>query len=147
MKCTEAIEDYLRAIYELQRETGLVTTTLLAKRLDVTPASVTKMLKRLAGQKLAIHERYHGATLTEAGEKIALRMVRNHRLVENYLAEKLGLPRDQVHFYADSWEHVLSERLEARIGAVLGYSEANCSLEVGANNENITVQPDTEKDQ
>ena len=147
MKCTVAIEDYLRAIYELQCEAGLVTTTLLAKRLDVAPSSVTKMLKRLAGQKLAIHERYHGATLTEAGEKIALKMVRNHRLVENYLAQKLGVPRDQVHFYADNWEHVLSERLEARMGAALGYSKADCLLEVGNDNENITVQLDTEKDQ
>ncbi len=118
---TQAVEDYLKAIYELQEETGKVSTSALAEQLGVAPASVTGMIKKLADLNLVVHERYQGVVLTEAGRRIALEVVRHHRLVERYLAEALGVPWDQVHEEADKWEHVLSEDLEDRIDAFLGH--------------------------
>lgn len=118
---TRAAEDYLKTIYELEHEGGPVATTALAEHLGVTPASATGMVKKLAGMNLVVHTPYQGVVLTEAGRKIALEVVRHHRLVESYLAEALGVPWDQVHAEADKWEHVLSEDLEARIDAMLGF--------------------------
>ena len=117
----KAIEDYLKTIYDIQREQGKVATTVLAERLGLTPASVTGMIKKLAGMNLLEHERYQGVVLTAAGEKIALEVIRHHRLIERYLAESLGVPWDKVHDEADKWEHVLSEEIEERIDAMLGY--------------------------
>jgi DtxR family Mn-dependent transcriptional regulator len=117
---TQAVEDYLKTIYELQTSAEKVSTTSLAERLGVAPASVTGMVKKLAGMKLLKHEPYHGVLLTKAGEKIALEVVRHHRLVESYLAEALGVPWDKVHEEAEKWEHVLSEEMEDRISAMLG---------------------------
>ncbi len=122
---TQAVEDYLKAVYEIQREQGEVTTTALAERLDVSPASVTGMIKKLADMKLLTHEPYQGVTLTRAGLKIALEVIRHHRLVELYLTEALGVPWDQVHTEAEKWEHVLSEELEERMDALLGYPTAD----------------------
>lgn len=118
---TQAAEDYLKTIYELQAGQAQVSTTALAERLGVAPASVTGMVKKLATMKLVDHQPYQGVTLTPAGQKIALEVIRHHRLVESYLAEALGVPWDQVHEEADKWEHVLSEDLEDRIDALLGY--------------------------
>ena len=118
---SQAIEDYLRAIYELQCAEGQVGTNLLAERLGVTPASVTGMLKKLAEMKLVIHEPYQGVRLTKAGQKIALEVLRHHRLVERFLAEALGVPWDRVHEEAHKIEHVISEDLEKRMDAMLGY--------------------------
>jgi DtxR family Mn-dependent transcriptional regulator len=118
---TQAVEDYLKTIYGLQAGQAQVSTTALAERLGVAPASVTGMVKKLAGMKLVDHQPYQGVTLTPAGRKIALEVVRHHRLVESYLAEALGVPWDQVHAEADKWEHVLSEDLEDRIDAMLGH--------------------------
>ena len=118
---TESVQDYLKTIYELEREQGKVATTVLAERLGVVPASVTGMIKKLASMNLVTHERYQGVVLTEAGERIALEVIRHHRLIERYLAEALGVPWDQVHDEAEKWEHVLSEAMEDRIDAVLGY--------------------------
>jgi DtxR family Mn-dependent transcriptional regulator len=118
---TQAVEDYLKAIYELQHESDRVATTTLAERLGVAPASVTGMVKKLAGMNLLKHEPYQGVRLTQAGEKIALEVLRHHRLVERYLAEALGVPWDEVHAEADRWEHVLSEDMEDRIDALLGF--------------------------
>jgi DtxR family Mn-dependent transcriptional regulator len=118
---TQAVEDYLKIIYELQREQGKVATSMLAERLGVAPASATGMIKKLAGMHLVTHEPYQGVVLTAAGEKIALEIIRHHRLIERYLAEALGVPWDQVHDEAEKWEHVLSEALEDRIDAMLGY--------------------------
>lgn len=118
---TQAVEDYLKTIYELQAREKQVSTTALAERLGVAPASVTGMVKKLATMKLVVHQPYQGVTLTQAGEKIALEVVRHHRLVESYLSEALGVPWDQVHAEADKWEHVLSEDLEDRIDALLGH--------------------------
>jgi DtxR family transcriptional regulator, Mn-dependent transcriptional regulator len=116
-------EDYLKAIYELGEHRGdeLVTAAALIERLGAPPATVTDTIKRLAGHGLVRHAPYRGVTLTPAGEKAALEVIRHHRLLEQYLAEALGLPWDEVHAEADRLEHVLSEALEERIAAALGH--------------------------
>ncbi|MGB2711218.1 MAG: metal-dependent transcriptional regulator [Conexibacter sp.] len=121
---SEAIEDYAKAIYALQRRAGGeqgVSTNDLAERLGVTPASVSAMLKKLAERGLARHEPYRGVVLTGEGERVALEVLRHHRLLELYLVEQLGVPWDRVHEEAEALEHVLSEYLEARIAAKLGH--------------------------
>ncbi len=118
---SSAIEDYLKAIYEIQCTDGQVGTTALAERLNVAPASATGMIKKLAELKLVIHERYQGVRLTKAGQKIALEVLRHHRLVERFLAEALGVPWDRVHEEAHRIEHVLSDDLEERMDEVLGH--------------------------
>ncbi len=117
---SEAAQDYLKAIWKLQSR-GEVTTNALAAELGVSPASATAMLKKLDKLGLVRHERYHGATLTPSGERIALEVVRHHRLLELYLMEALGLSWDEVHNEAERLEHHLSEELEARIDAALGF--------------------------
>lgn len=117
----QTIEDYLKAIYEIQREKGKVATTVLANRLQIQPASVTGMIKKLSEMNLLTHERYQGVVLTASGKKIALEVIRHHRLIELFLAEALGVPWDRVHEEAEKWEHILSEDLEDRIDALLGY--------------------------
>jgi len=119
---TSAIEDYAKAIYALEQRAGgrPVTTNELAERLAVTPASASGMVKRLADLGLAEHEPYKGVVLTEPGTRVALEVIRHHRLLETYLAQSLGLPWDRVHAEAEVLEHVLSEDLEAAIAAQLG---------------------------
>jgi DtxR family Mn-dependent transcriptional regulator len=117
---TSAVEDYSKAIYVLQRRYGTVSTTALAERLRVTPASASAMVKRLDGLGLVSHEPYRGVVLTPAGERVALEVLRHHRLLELYLAESLGMPWDRVHDEAEVLEHVLSEELEELIAAKLG---------------------------
>src|ERR671937_1035219 len=116
-----AIQDYLKEIYKLQASGERATTTAIARRMGVAPSSVTSMLKKLAVLGLAEHAPYRGVELSEAGTKIALEVIRHHRLLEQYLAETLGLGIDAVHAEADRLEHVLSEELEARIDEQLGY--------------------------
>src|SRR3954466_16229626 len=116
---SEAVQDYLRTTWNLQQE-GRVTPSAVADGLGISAASVTAMLKRLASLGLVEHERYQGARLTDAGERIALEVVRHHRLLELYLMEALGLGWDEVHAEADRLEHHLSEELGARIAALLG---------------------------
>ncbi len=116
-----AIQDYLKEIYKLQSEGTRPTTSAIARRMGVAPSSVTSMLKKLAVLGLAEHSPYRGVELSEAGTKIALEVIRHHRLLEQYLAETLGVPIDAVHAEADKLEHVLSEELEARIDEQLGY--------------------------
>ncbi len=116
----EAAQDYLKAIWKLEQG-GRATTSAIADELGVSPASATGMLKRLASLGLVEHERYHGASLTLAGERVALEVVRHHRLLELYLMEALGLGWDEVHAEADRLEHHLSEEVEARIDAALGF--------------------------
>jgi DtxR family transcriptional regulator, Mn-dependent transcriptional regulator len=121
-RLSEAIEDYAKAIYALARRgDGTVTTTALAKRLRVTPASASAMIKRLAERGLAEHEPYHGVQLTAEGQRVALSVLRHHRLLELYLAEHLGVTWDRVHEEAETLEHVISEDLEARIAAKLDH--------------------------
>jgi DtxR family Mn-dependent transcriptional regulator len=116
-----AIQDYLKEIYKLEGEGTRPTTTAIAKRMGVAPSSATSMLKKLAALGLAEHSPYRGVELSEDGTKIALEVIRHHRLLEQYLAETLGVPIDAVHAEADKLEHVLSEELEARIDEQLGY--------------------------
>jgi DtxR family transcriptional regulator, Mn-dependent transcriptional regulator len=121
---SEAVEDYAKAIYALAgREGQAAGTSALADRLGVSPGTVTAMLKRMATMGLVEHEPYHGVTLTTAGERIALEVIRHHRLLESYLAEALGMPWDRVHDEAEVLEHYISEELEERIAAALGDPE------------------------
>jgi DtxR family transcriptional regulator, Mn-dependent transcriptional regulator len=117
---TSAVEDYLKVIHDLSRTGGPVTTSSIAGRLSVSPGTVTGMMKKLAGLNLVTHENYRGVALTEAGRKIAVEVIRHHRLVERYLFEAMGVPWDQVHAEADKWEHVLSEEMEERMDELLG---------------------------
>ncbi len=116
-----AVEDYAKAIYALQmRDDQPVSTTALAERLGVTAASASGMVKRLGELGLVSHRRYHGVLLTDAGRRVALEVIRHHRLLELYLVQDLGVPWDRVHEEAEVLEHVLSEELEELIAAKLG---------------------------
>jgi DtxR family Mn-dependent transcriptional regulator len=110
---THAIQDYLKEIYKLQGDGGRASTSAVAERMGVAQPSVTAMLKKLAALGLAEHEPYRGVVLTSKGEQVALEVIRHHRLLEQYLAETLGLSIDAVHDEADRLEHALSEELEA----------------------------------
>ena len=121
---SEAIEDYAKAIHALAgRSDGPVGTSALAERLGVSPGTVTAMLKRMAALGLVSHEPYHGVELTADGERMALEVIRHHRLLEAFLAEQLGMPWDRVHDEAEVLEHYISEELEELIAAALGDPE------------------------
>src|ERR1700745_2935709 len=117
---SEAVQDYVKQIYLLQTQSGRATTNQIAERLDVSPAAATAMVKKLADMGLAEHRPYHGAHLTPAGEKVAVEVLRHHRLLELYLTQALGLPWESVHVEAERLEHVLSEELEAALDRALG---------------------------
>lgn len=118
---TEAQEDYLKQIFLLEQAGERVTTQSLAARLSVRPASVTEMVGRLAQQGLVEHTPYRPTRLRESGRRVALELLRHHRLLETFLVEHLGYSWDQVHEEAERLEHVISERFEARIAEVLGH--------------------------
>ena len=119
---TSAVEDYAKAIYALERRgEGTVSTNALAERLGVSAASASSMVKKLDSLGLVTHVPYRGVQLTPAGAKVALEVIRHHRLLERYLAEELGVPWDRVHDEAEVLEHVLSEELEELIAAKLGH--------------------------
>ena len=121
MSNSQAIEDYAKAVYVLGIDRdGLVPTGEVAVRLGVTPATATAMLQKLAELGLADYTPYKGVALTEAGERVALEVIRHHRLIEAFLAEALGMPSDRVHAEAEVLEHYISEDLEALIAAKLG---------------------------
>ena len=117
---SRAMEDYLKAIYKTQGQNQQVPTNMLSDYLGVAPASVTNMCKKLAELNLVEYEPYQGVKFTPTGHKLALEIVRHHRLIELYLAEALGVPWDQVHDEAEKLEHVISEDLEERMAAALG---------------------------
>ncbi len=117
---TPAMEDYLKAIYKLQKRSESVATQAVAEAMKVKPASATNMLKKLAKLKLVRHSAYKGVRLTPTGEKMALEIVRHHRLLELYLREALKMPLHKVHDEAERLEHALSEDLEDLISAALG---------------------------
>lgn len=121
LKLSESQEDYLKHIFLFEEFDKTVSTQALSEKMKVRPASVTGMLKKLAELKLVRHEPYHGVALTEAGRKIALEIVRHHRLLELYLTEALGYTWDEVHEEADRLEHVISEDFESRIAEFLGH--------------------------
>jgi DtxR family Mn-dependent transcriptional regulator len=118
---SEAIQHYLRELYKLAQVRAPVSITALAKAQGVSAASASAMVKKLAALELAEHAPYRGVSLTPAGERVALEVIRHHRLLELYLAQTLGVHVDDVHDEADRLEHVLSEELEARIDRALGF--------------------------
>jgi DtxR family Mn-dependent transcriptional regulator len=119
---SSAVQDYAKAIYALEQRGGdAVSTNALADRLGVTAASASGMVKRLCELGLVEHRPYRGVTLTDSGRRVALEVMRHHRLLELYLVESLGVPWDRVHDEAEVLEHVLSEELEELIAAKLGH--------------------------
>jgi DtxR family Mn-dependent transcriptional regulator len=118
---SDAIQDYVRQVYLLAQGGSRVSTNALARSQKVSAASASAMVKKLAALGLAEHAPYRGVVLTSAGERVAVEVIRHHRLLELYLAETLGIHVDAVHAEADRLEHVISEELEARIDQALGY--------------------------
>jgi len=118
---TQSMENYLKAIFEIQEWAERASTSSIAGRMALAAPSVTAMVKKLAELRLVTHEPYQGVRLTRAGEMAAAEVVRHHRLIEKYLAEALGVPWDKVHEEAEKLEHVISEDLEDRIDGALGY--------------------------
>ncbi len=119
------IEDYLKTIYKLQKRQERVTTSAIAEKLALSNATVTVMIKKLAKEKLLKHISYHGVVLNEKGEKIALKVIRRHRLVELFLKEVLGLDWDKVHIEAEKLEHFISDEILDRMDHVLGYPKTD----------------------
>lgn len=120
-----AMQDYLKAIFVILEQEDRATTSAIALRLSVAPASVTAMIKKLSRLKLITHEPYQGVRFTRAGEKAALEVIRHHRLLERYLSEALGVPWERVHDEAEKLEHALSEDLEERIANLLHHPEVD----------------------
>lgn len=121
-KHSQAIEDYIKIIYDLTRQHGRASTTQIAEAMAVKPASVTGMIQKLAAAEPALveYKKHRGALLTKAGERVALSVTRHHRLLEQFLHEVLGFPWDEVHEEAHHLEHVISEKFVERMAAVLG---------------------------
>src|SRR3954464_9933218 len=122
---TAPVEDYLKAIYALGKGTGAAATNEIAQRLDIAPASVSGMVRRLADQGLLAYERYHGVKLTESGRGAGLRTLRGHGVIEACLAEALGYPWDRVHEEAERLEHAASDELVDRMAATIGEPEVD----------------------
>jgi len=118
---SRAVEDYLKTIYQFTEDQERVSTSQLAREMNCTAASVTNMLQKLSDLKLVKYEPYQGVELTPAGRKVALEILRHHRLLELYLAEILGYSWDKVHAEAERLEHVISEEFEEKIDAALGH--------------------------
>lgn len=120
MKLSISEENHIKGIYHLQQDDSVATTNALAAHLQTKAASVTDMLKKLTSKKLLHYERYRGFTLTEKGSRMALGIIRRHRLWEYFLADKLGFEWDKVHAIAEELEHVSSDELVLRLGNYLG---------------------------
>src|SRR5579859_8268499 len=120
---TRAQEDYLKALYQLHGDQRPVPTRDLAQRLGISSPSVSEMVTRLSAQGMVEHDKYRGQQLTREGRKVALELVRHHRLLEMFLVQVLGYSLDEVHDEAERLEHVISERMEARIFELLGRPE------------------------
>lgn len=119
MVLSQSVEDYLKAIYKLETEEKGASTTRIADALDVSSASATNMVKRLSDMGLVNYQSYKGANLTESGRKIALEIIRHHRLLELYLLEVMGYSWDEVHDEAEKLEHHISEQFEDKIAELL----------------------------
>ncbi len=117
---TRAVQDYTKAIYALQEPGGPVSTSALAERLGISAPSVSEMIRTLVDSGLVTYRPYHGVMLTPEGVRVALEVIRHHRLLELFLAETLGVPLDRVHEEAEVLEHAISEELEERIATTLG---------------------------
>lgn len=122
---TAPVEDYLKAIYAIGGGSGAAATNDIAQRLDLAPASVSGMVRRLADQGLLAYERYHGVKLTDSGRRAALRTLRRHRVIEAYLAQALGYEWDRVHEEAERLEHAASDELVDRMAATIGEPEVD----------------------
>lgn len=118
---TPAAEDYIKAIYKLQQEEEAVSTNAIARMVKKTPAAATKMIKYLTEGRLLDHTRYYGVRLTPTGEKVALEIIRHHRLLELYLQQALGYDWAEVDAEAEKLEHHISEEFEARIDRMLDF--------------------------
>ncbi len=143
---SEAEQDYIKTIYKLENGRTpyeSVTTNLLSNHLQVRPASVTKMIKHLAKKNLLIHEPYKGVKLSRAGEKIAVEIIRHHRLIELYLTEALQMPWDVVHEEAERMEHSISPMVAARMEEMLGYPHVDPHGQPIPNNVGLIVHTDT----
>ncbi len=125
MKVSASKENYIKAIYHLQDEEGIVTTNALAKELDTRAASVTDMLKKLKSQKLLLYEKYQGFRLSPEGRKVALQIVRKHRLWELFLVEKLQFGWEEVHEVAEELEHISSKKLIDRLDEFLSFPKSD----------------------
>jgi DtxR family Mn-dependent transcriptional regulator len=125
LKYSASKENYLKAIFHLQHDQGLVTTNALAAALGAKPASITDMLKKLKSQKLLLYERYKGFKLNTEGKKAALQVIRKHRLWEYFLVENLEFGWDEVHEMAEELEHASSKKLTDRLDAFLGYPQTD----------------------
>jgi DtxR family transcriptional regulator, Mn-dependent transcriptional regulator len=122
---TPAVEDYLKAIYQLSEAGGPVSTSAIAERLGIAAGSVTGMLKRLAEAGLVEHTPYYGARLTDDGSRNAVRMIRRHRILERFLVDVLGYTWDRVHEEAERLEHVVTDEMITRMAIVLGEPDAD----------------------
>jgi DtxR family Mn-dependent transcriptional regulator len=122
---TDSIQDYLKIIYELTESGEAASTTALAARLGIAPGSVTGMLQKLSSVRPALvsYQKYQGVTLTDAGRRAALEVIRHHRLIETWLVQTLGYSWDEVHSEAEKLEHVISEDFEMRVAAALGHPQ------------------------
>lgn len=140
----QAIEDYVKTIYTLALEETPVSTSRIAEARAVKPASATSMIQRLARLNLVHYEKHYGVSLTEAGEKLALEVIRHHRLLELYLMEALGFRWDEVHEQADVLEHVISEKLEERIAAALNDPEFDPHGDPIPSREGVMAMPATQ---
>ena len=116
---TSTVEDYLATIYRVASENQKSTTTIIADKMNVSRATVSSMFKKLAASELITHVLYKGVSLTATGEKIALEIIRYHRLIELYLQDTMGVPWEKVHEEADKMEHIISEEIEDRINKLL----------------------------
>jgi DtxR family Mn-dependent transcriptional regulator len=122
---TGPVEDYLKAIFELEQSGEPAETNAIARSLNIAPASVSGMVRRLSEQGLITHERYHGARLTAAGRRAALRTIRRHRVIESYLTSALGYSWDRVHDEAERLEHAASDELIDRMASAIGEPETD----------------------
>jgi DtxR family Mn-dependent transcriptional regulator len=120
---TTSEENYLKAIFHLQEKEGTVTTNALAEKLQTKPASVTDMMKKLSAKKLLNYKPYYGFSLSNEGKKIALFIIRRHRLWEYFLSEKLKFDWNEVHAFAEELEHVSNKQLIDRLDEYLGYPQ------------------------
>ncbi len=121
LRLSKQIEDYLKNIFKLQQEVSPVTTNAIAKCMEISTAAVTSMIKKLNHLDLLMYRPYKGVVLSKKGEKVALEIIRHHRLLELYLNQKMGIDWDKVDAEAEELEHVLSEELEAVLDKALGY--------------------------
>ena len=144
---SQSEQDYLKAIYHLTHGEAKERTgpAALAEWLGFSCASATNMVKKLAERGLVTHSPYQGVALTAMGEKVALEVLRHHRLLETYLSERLGVPWEQVHAEADRLEHALSEDLEARLDAALGYPTTDPHGAPIPTKEGIIIAPATQR--